>query len=111
MLAPVALLHASTNSFTDLPDKIMSKAQSETRKYMQRNEYIIVHVLRWLVIFFTTMSCANIVDSNFARLSFIKSFHMSINEIRDINIVPYASSISCRVISSPNLQQDKSHIP
>lgn len=57
------------------------------------------------------MSCANIVDSNFARLSFIKSFHMSINEIRDINIVPYASSISCRVISSPNLQQDKSHIP
>lgn len=52
----------------------------------------------------TTFPCADIVDSNFARLSFTKSFDMSINKICDIDVVPYASSISGRVVRSSNLK-------
>ena len=52
----------------------------------------------------TTFPCADIVDSNFVRLSFTKSFDMSIIKICDIDVVSYASSISSRVVCSSNLK-------
>jgi hypothetical protein len=61
----------------------------------------------------TTLACSNIVDSNFAWLSFIKSFDMGIYKICDIDVVPNASSICSGVIGSTNLKEKKekeSHI-
>jgi hypothetical protein len=53
------------------------------------------------------LACSNIVDSNFAWLSFIKSFDMGIYKICDIDVVPNASSICSGVISSTNLKRAK----
>lgn len=53
----------------------------------------------------TTLACANIVDSNFARPRFIKSLDMGINKICDIYVVSDASSICSGVISSTNLNE------
>lgn len=58
----------------------------------------------------TTLACSDIVDSNFAWLSFIKSFDMGIYKICDIDVVPNASSICSGVISSTNLKRAKNHI-
>lgn len=53
----------------------------------------------------TTLACANIVDPNFARASFIKSLDMGINKICDIYVVSDASSICSGVIGSTNLNE------
>jgi hypothetical protein len=53
----------------------------------------------------TTSLCPNIVDSNFARLSFIKSFDMSVNKICDIYVIPNTCSICRWVIVSSNLME------
>jgi len=58
----------------------------------------------------TTLACSDIVDSNFAWLSFAKSFYMGIYKICDIDVVPDASSICSGVISSTNLKRAKNHI-
>jgi len=50
-----------------------------------------------------TFSSANIVDPYFPRLNLFKSLHMSINQIGYINVVSYACSIWCLIVSSSNL--------
>jgi hypothetical protein len=65
--------------------------------------------LIWLLVIdlSTTLSCSDIVDSNFAWLSFTKSFDMGIYKICDIDVVPNASSICSGVISSTNLKEQR----
>jgi hypothetical protein len=53
----------------------------------------------------TTLPCPNIVDSNFARLSFTKSFDMGVDKICDIYVIPNTCSICRGVISSSNLKE------
>ena len=50
-----------------------------------------------------TFSGTDIVDTNFVGACLVKGFYMSINQISDINIISYTSSISCGIVCSFNL--------
>ena len=52
-----------------------------------------------------TFSCSNIVNSNFARFSFFKSFDMSIDQIGHVNVISYTGAIWSRVICSSYLKR------
>jgi hypothetical protein len=72
-------------------------------KDLHHLKYVFVHLSTWLINLSTTLPCADIVDSNFARRSFTKSFGMSINKICDIYVVPNTSTVSSRVVCSSDL--------
>jgi hypothetical protein len=68
--------------------------------------------LIWLLVIdlSTTLACSDVVDSNFAWLSFTESFDMGIYKVCDIDVVPNTSSICSGVISSTNLKEKRNHI-
>jgi hypothetical protein len=51
-----------------------------------------------------TFSCSNIVNANFSRLCMGKSFHMGIDQVSDIDIVPYTRAISSFIVYPFNLK-------
>lgn len=65
--------------------------------------------------FFKTVKCksqsqytfpgTNIVDSDFTGFCLLESFDMSINQVSDVNVVPYASSIGGFVVCSFDLSK------
>jgi len=52
-----------------------------------------------------TFSGSNIVDTDFSRLSFLESLHVSIHEVSNIYIVSNASTVRCFVIRSFHLHK------
>lgn len=72
----------------------------------ERNIRKISNCCRQFVIC-TTLSCANIVYANVTGFCLVKSFHMSINKISDINVVSYTSPISCFIVSSFDLHNSQ----
>lgn len=92
MSAPVAFLHESTNSFTDLPALApIYLVNDRFIKYVNNLEEE------------NTFSSPNIIYSNSFTPRFLKGFHMGIHKISDINVISYASSISCWVVCSLDL--------
>lgn len=106
MSTPVAFLHASTNSFTELPGNRQPHTSLGPNSAIHYKIYCTIrNAVKFVLIPFTpTFSSANIVDSHFTGLCMLESFHMSINQISDIYIVPYASAIRCFIICTSNLQ-------
>lgn len=97
MSAPVAFLHASTNSFTDLP----ALAPIYFGEWQIYHNSMIKYVTSLEEE--NTFSSPNIVYSNSFRPRFLEGFDMGIHEISDIDVISYASSISCWVVCSLNL--------
>ena len=51
-----------------------------------------------------TFSCANIVYANSASFCLVECLNMGVDQVSDINVIPYTSAIRSFVVGTLNLQ-------